>query len=90
MLCNARQVHTVQFKEVRKGRELKVWYLHLSHFLMQEDVEDGMVVLQALVEGMVLEVHVTNRQALESGSTPQVEIYTQFGSQVSIYMQYVG
>ena len=49
---------------------------------MQEDVEDGMVVLQALVEGMVLEVHVTNRQALESGSTPQVEIYTQFGSQV--------
>ena len=49
---------------------------------MQEDMEDGMVVLQALVEGMVLEVHVTNRQALESGSTPQVEIYTQFGSQV--------
>ena len=41
-----------------------------------------MVVLQALVEGMVLEVHVTNRQALETGSTPTVEIYTQFGSQV--------
>ena len=41
-----------------------------------------MVVLQALVEGMVLEVHVTNRQELENGSTPLVEVYTQFGSQV--------
>ena len=43
-----------------------------------------MVVLQALVEGMVLEVHVTNRQELETGSTPLVEVYTQFGSQVYI------
>ena len=43
-----------------------------------------MVVLQALIEGMVLEVHVTNRQSLETESTavPLVEIYTQFGSQV--------
>lgn len=53
-------------------------------FRIQEDVEDGMVVLQALVEGMVLEVHVTNRQGLEAGSTPLVEIYTQFGSQVNV------
>ena len=44
-----------------------------------------MVVLQALVEGMVLEVHVTNRQELETGSTPLVEVYTQFGSQVYMY-----
>ena len=41
-----------------------------------------MVVLQALVEGMVLEVHVTDRQALATEATPLVEIYTQFGSQV--------
>ena len=53
----------------------------------EEDVEEGMVVLQALVEGMVLEVHVTNRQALDSTTKtplPLVEIYTQFGSQVHI------
>ena len=53
-----------------------------------EDVEDGMVILQALVEGMVLEVHVTNRQGLqtEATNTPLVEIYTQFGSQVCDYI----
>lgn len=46
-----------------------------------------MVVLQALVEGMVLEVHVTNRLALSTGdTTPLVEIYTQFGSQVYIHI----
>ena len=46
-----------------------------------------MVVLQALVEGMVLEVHVTNRLALSTGATtPLVEIYTQFGSQVYIHI----
>lgn len=42
-----------------------------------------MVVFQALLEGLVLEVHVTNKEAVQAGSDPQVEIYTQFGSQVS-------
>ena len=61
----------------------------ISPSIFEEDVEDGMVVLQALVEGMVLEVHITNRQTLETESTsvPLVEIYTQFGSQV--YTPYV-
>ena len=40
-----------------------------------------MVVLQALVEGMVLEVHVVDRPT-SPGSVPAVEVYTQFGSQV--------
>ena len=49
-----------------------------------------MVVLQALVEGMVLEVHVTNRQSLETeaATVPLVEVYTQFGSQVISYSLY--
>ena len=58
--------------------------LSLSLHPNVEDQEDGMVVLQALVEGMVLEVHVTNRQSLETeaATVPLVEVYTQFGSQV--------
>ena len=58
------------------------WPVHAYlHCIYTEDVEDGMVVLQALVEGMVLEVHVVDRPTTP-GSVPAVEVYTQFGSQV--------
>ena len=42
------------------------------------------MVLHALVEGMVLEVHVTGNTP-EMNPLPLVELYTQFGSQVRTY-----
>ena len=51
------------------------------------DSEEGLVVLQTLVEGMVLEAHVSSGQTsdiLDTSAVPLVELYTQFGSQVGV------
>lgn len=56
--------------------------------------EEGLVALQSLVEGMVLEVHIvgqiSSNKVIDDPAatccqlqTPLVELYTQFGSQVS-------
>ena len=48
------------------------------------DSEEGLVVLQTMVEGMVLEAHVSSGNATEPSPVHLVELYSQYGSQVCV------
>ena len=56
----------------------------MMNFLYTDDNDDGMVVLQALVEGTVLEVHTPGPKVKDADIAPLVELYVhQYGSEVS-------